>query len=301
MGGLGLNAFVCNFSSPTVGIVQPAIPTSLGTVRWCGMNHTGAWLIWNGPSPSTYTGPSAGQSGSIGDTYALLEASLNYTIPSRITSLLLDLPYGAHLLFYLHRYGSFVGQGTFRAARCSGSTCYTFVFTTTNQQPNSTAPWTRVIVDLPPGTTSVYWETIRGASFNSDSAIDSISLIPSLTPQPTSAPTSSQPTPSPATFGPTLTPVTNAPVPAPTVLAPTNNQQPIRNPNHVEPDNGRTDEPSTGHTTGAAADSAADSAALRGHCCGSEREQLRRARARGVRGHSSGCCPHSGASVAVRP
>jgi hypothetical protein len=89
--------FRCGFDSPLINV------NFLNTQFLCGMLATGKWKTGVEETPSTRTGPSAGESGISTDRYAFLEASGSSTGGnSSITTPTFSLPTGGHLRFSYH-------------------------------------------------------------------------------------------------------------------------------------------------------------------------------------------------------
>jgi len=222
-----VSTFSCDFMSPTTGDLATRVPTATGSRFFCGMQHTGLWLIdVSGSTSSANTGPPFGQGGWF-DNYAHIETS-SANAASTLTTPPLALPHGGTLSFYYFMYGATIG--TLQVKACSGGmatmSCNT-VWSRTGQQQTSTyfSSWLQASsVNLPAGTTYVQFDANRTTSFTGDISIDTI-RITAGTPSPTMSPTMSpsmSPTMSPTmspSMSPTMSPTMSPAAPTPAASA----------------------------------------------------------------------------------
>lgn len=146
------------------------------------MDHTGLWTVDTGGStPSSLTGPVTGQSGTRTDNYAHIEASASSpgTI-SYLSTPTLSLLDGGVLEVYIHMYGAQMGNLSIEACS-STSCCSTLWFRAGQQHFSSSAAWTRVALSLDAGTSEVRFVGVRGSSYTSDMAVDTIRIRPRVT------------------------------------------------------------------------------------------------------------------------
>ena len=98
---------------------------------------------------------------------------------SMLTTPTLSLPDGGVLSFYFHMYGAHMGTLTVQA--CIGSACTALWSRSGQQHTGSTAPWSRIQISLPTGTTTVRWiGAVVGGSLiaTGDMSVDTIDIAP---------------------------------------------------------------------------------------------------------------------------
>jgi PKD repeat protein len=152
--------------------------TPNGQKGWTATPITGyQWLVENGPTISTGTGPSGDHTTGSG-VYVYTEASSGTTgALAFLATPSIDLASATNpaLSFWYHMYGVTIDNLEIQVDSGSG---YMAVWTITGQQHTlDTDPWTEVVIDLTAyagSTINIRWIGTRGTSFTCDMAIDDI-------------------------------------------------------------------------------------------------------------------------------
>jgi hypothetical protein len=164
-----------NFDSYSNGNV----PTSgLSNGWWCNTTSNPRWIIDNGGTPSSSTGPSIDNTtGASSGKYVFLETSGGTTgSTSYFTSPCLSFPNAnaPKMDFYYHMYGS--AMGTLAVEQLVNGVWVQVWSISGQQQSSGTAAWVKKTVNLSPMVSKVRFAGIRGTSYTSDMAIDDIKI-----------------------------------------------------------------------------------------------------------------------------
>ncbi len=139
------------------------------------------WRIHAGPTSSVETGPDVDNTlGTALGQYAYIEASSTFNLISNLITPCIDLDLidTAELEFFYHMYGADMGTLNVDITSNGGGT-WTNLWTQSGQVQTSTADaWLPAIIDLSAysGVVQFRFQGIAGASFNSDMAIDDVSV-----------------------------------------------------------------------------------------------------------------------------
>jgi len=133
------------------------------------------WTSQDGSTPSSSTGPSAAHTG---NQYAFTEASGSSAGDvAELISPNFDLSSltSPQLVFYYHMYGGDMGE--LHVDTYDGTTWTTDVWSIAGeQQADPSDPWAKAFVSIPANVTQIKFRGIRGGGYNSDIAIDDISI-----------------------------------------------------------------------------------------------------------------------------
>jgi len=139
------------------------------------------WRVNNGGTPSDFTGPDGDNPNDLGN-YLYIEASQTFNLVSNVISPCFDLDVigDAELSFFYHMFGDDMGTLNVDISNDGGATWNNLWSQTGEVQGAHSDAWIEVVIDLfgYTGPSQFRFQGIAGPNFESDMAIDDVSLVP---------------------------------------------------------------------------------------------------------------------------